>query len=307
MKKFALATLLAASAMTASAQVTVTGKIAEYFDSTTKGGVLTHSVGADPTSNIAFRGEEDLGNGLKARAFVDTKILANDPKATGNTTQLGDRESTVGLANSLGSIDLGRSYHSAFNTLRFTDTFGALYASTAADLHQFRDSGRLSNGTFVKANLMPNVTASYEFSQNVPGTPDTKSYGAIANVAGLKIDASHWQSDNTTHDKTNILGLVYMLQDYRLSAIRSTDTTAGVKSEALSYGVAKPITGTPFVLKATNGKKNEAGVGDTRAYNLGADYVFSARTTAQVMYRHVNAPGTANDIKQVAVGMIHKF
>jgi predicted porin len=307
MKKFALATLLAASAMTASAQVTISGKVAEYFDSTSKGGVTTNSIGSEPTNNITFKANEDLGGGLSARIVLDTKIFSNDPKASGNNTQLGDRESTVGMATKLGSIDLGRSYHTAFDTLRFTDPFGGLYASTATDLHQFRDSGRMSNGTFIKVNPMSNVTASYEFSQNAVGTADTKSYGGRGEFGALTVRAGHWESNNATKDKTDILGVAYTLQDYRLSVVRSNDTTSSVKAEAVTYGVAKPIPGTKVTLKATTGAKKDATAGETKAQNLGADYAFSARTTGQVMYRTVNAPATANDIKQVAVGLIHRF
>lgn len=304
MKKIALATLMAAVTITASAQVTVTGKIAEYWDQTTKGGVTTKTIASEATNNIAFRAVEDLGQGLQARVVIDTKILANDPKSA--DSQIGDRESTVGMANKLGSVDLGRSYHSVFNTVRFTDPFGAFYGSITSDVHTSRDSGRMSNGTFVKANPMSNVTVSYETSQNTgAGSTNATAYGAVGTFYGLTTRVSRWES-NSNSDKTNIIGLKYNLMGYNLSAIRSTDTTSNVVSTGTSYGVAKQLGNTPYTLKASRGTK-DVSTGNTLAYNLGMDYAFSKRTTGQVLYRAVNASGTSNDIKQVGVGMIHRF
>jgi len=304
MKKIALATILVATTAIASAQVTVSGKIAEYWDQTTKGGVTTKTVASEATNNITFKAVEDLGQGLQARVVIDTKILANDPKSA--DSQIGDRESTVGMANKLGSVDLGRSYHTAFNTIRFTDTFGALYGSIASDVHNFRDSGRMSNGTFVKATPMSNVTVSYEASQNTAvGSTDSKAYGAVGSFYGLKTQVARWES-NSNSDKTNIVGFNYDLMGYKLAAIRSKDTTSSVLSTGTSYGVAKQMGNTPYTVKASRGTKSD-NTGDTLAYNFGVDYAFSNRTTAQVVYRAVNAPASANDIKQIGVGMIHKF
>jgi predicted porin len=40
---------------------------------------------------------------------------------------------------------------------------------------------------------------------------------------------------------------------------------------------------------------------------MGADYHFSKRTLMGVNYRNVDATGTINDIKQVGVGVTHRF
>ena len=46
---------------------------------------------------------------------------------------------------------------------------------------------------------------------------------------------------------------------------------------------------------------------DVKAYAMGADYHFSKRTALGVNYRNVDAVGTANDVKQVGVGVTHRF
>jgi predicted porin len=40
---------------------------------------------------------------------------------------------------------------------------------------------------------------------------------------------------------------------------------------------------------------------------MGADYNFSKRTALGVNYRNVDVTGTANDVKQVGVGVTHRF
>ena len=108
MKKIALATLLAATTMVATAQVSVSGKISTFVDNTKVGAVSVTSLATDPTSNITFSATENIGGGLKARVVLDTSLAANDPTG-GADTKLGNRQSTIGLANSLGSDDLGRN------------------------------------------------------------------------------------------------------------------------------------------------------------------------------------------------------
>jgi predicted porin len=46
---------------------------------------------------------------------------------------------------------------------------------------------------------------------------------------------------------------------------------------------------------------------DVQAYNVGAQYAFSKRTDLLVSYRNVDAAGTIADVKQVGVGITHRF
>ena len=107
MKKLTLAALMAVTTTVSMAQVEISGKIGTYYESSEKAGVNTTSLQQEGTNNIAFKAKEDLGGGLSARVVVETKLFSNDPKSA--NTQLGDRQSTVGLASKMGSIDMGRS------------------------------------------------------------------------------------------------------------------------------------------------------------------------------------------------------
>jgi predicted extracellular nuclease len=77
MKKIALATLLAATTLVASAQVSVSGKVAEFIDNTKIGAVSRTSIAGEPTNNITVSVTEALGNGLKARTVIDTSLGTN--------------------------------------------------------------------------------------------------------------------------------------------------------------------------------------------------------------------------------------
>jgi predicted porin len=61
MKKITLAAIMALATLGASAQVTLSGKISQWADSTTTGSTRVGGMTTEPTSNIAFSVTEDLG------------------------------------------------------------------------------------------------------------------------------------------------------------------------------------------------------------------------------------------------------
>ena len=147
MKKIVLATVLAVSAFTASAQVTLSGRIAPFVDSTKTDSTTVNSLVND-ASRISVRAEENLGKGLTARVVVDTTVAVDDPKA-GSATQLGDRQATVGLASKVASIDLGRKEHSQYLAVKAADPFGGTtYASVSPDVINDR-SRRMGDAVFL--------------------------------------------------------------------------------------------------------------------------------------------------------------
>jgi predicted porin len=298
MKKIALATLLAASAVIASAQVTVSGKIGEYMDSTKTGSTTVNSLVAEPTSSIKFTATEQLGNGMSARVVLDTKILANDPVKSGNTTQIGDRQSTVGLANKLGSIDLGRNYHSVFNTVAANDAFSAMYGTIAKDIHTVRDT-RFSNGVYITATPTSNSKVTYERAINNVSGPDVVAYSFGGTVGSVAATLARYEAGV---DVSTVLGAGTTLGTTKLNVIYS-DNTGASAFKGTSVSAIQPLAGTSFSLKGSYGQRT----GDIKAYNMGVDYAFSKNTVASVVYRNVNAPGGESDIKEMGVGLLMKF
>ena len=294
MKKIALATLLAATTLVATAQVSVSGKISTFVDNTEVGAVSATSLATDPTSNITFSATENIGGGLKARVVLDTSLAANDPTGSADT-KLGNRQSTIGLANSLGSVDLGRNLHSHFLAITNNDAFGTLYGSVAGDVHNLRGL-RLSNGTFFALTPIKGVTATYDRTQTGAGTEAT-SYSASAKLLGVNAVVAQYTQGA---EKSTVYGASAKLGGTHVFYTHSNNEGA-VATKGDLIGASQAFG--RVTAKASYGKTNT----DVKAYALGADYNFSKRTAVGVNYRNVDVAGTANDVKQVGVGVTHRF
>jgi predicted porin len=294
MKKIAIATLLAATTMVATAQVSVSGKISEFVDNTKVGAVSATTLVTDPTSNITISATENIGAGLKARVVLDTSLAANDPIG-GADTKLGNRQSTVGLAGKVGSIDLGRNLHSHFLAITNNDAFGTLYGSVAGDVHNLRGL-RISNGTFFALTPIKGVTATYDRTQNGVGT-EASSYSASAKLFGINAVVAQYTQGV---EKSTVYGGSAKLGSTHVFYTHSDDKGVVARTGDL-FGASRQFG--PVTAKASYGKTNT----NVKAYAMGADYNFSKRTLMGVNYRNVDATGATNDVKQVGVGVTHRF
>lgn len=143
MKKFlfALATLGAfASSVSAQSSVTMFGivdlgpRLVKNGDGKTRKSLTRDGLN---TSYLGFRGEEDLGGGLKAGFVVQSRIVpdtgvagstAGTPNANGAVQQskFFDLRATVSVSNGLGEVRLGRDYAPSFNNLAAFEPYGAI-------------------------------------------------------------------------------------------------------------------------------------------------------------------------------------
>jgi predicted porin len=294
MKKIAIATLLVASTMVATAQVRLTGKVSEFVDNTKTGAVSKTSLVSDPTSNITLSASEKIIGTLTANVVLDTSLSANDPIG-GADTKLGNRQSTIGLSSKVGSIDLGRNLHSHFLAITNNDAFGTLYGSVAGDVHNVRGL-RVSNGTFFALKPISGVTATYDRTQNGVGT-EASSYSASAKLFGINATVAQYTQGI---EKSTVYAGSAKLGNTQVFYSHSDDKGLVAKTGDL-IGASQQFG--QLTAKASYGKTNT----DVKAYALGADYNLSKRTALGVNYRNVDATGTANDVKQVGVGVTHRF
>lgn len=301
MKKIVLATVLAISAFAASAQITVYGRVAEFVNSTETGTVKVNSLVND-SSRIGIKAEEKLGAGLSARVVVETTVAADDPKV-GAATQLGDRQSTIGLGSKFGSIDLGRKEHSSYLTTKAADPFaGATYASVSGDVINDR-SRRISDGAFLATTVGP-VTAMYDRSMYTnPATVEATSWSLGGKIGPVTAAVARFEAGT---DYTNVVTASGKVAGVELSTVQSEDRTGVVTTKGHLYGATLPVNAAVTV-KGTYGTKTGLAAGEVKVYNLGVNYAFSKRTSALVAYRSVDAGGTANDIKQFGIGLNHAF
>lgn len=298
MKKFTIAAIMAVASVAATAQVSLTGKVSQWVDSTTTGGTKVTGMPLDPTSNFAITATEQLGGGLSARAVVETSLKGNSVDGT-NNTQLGDRQSTVGLASKHGSIDLGRNVHSQFLAITSNDPFSTLTGSIAGDVHNLRGL-RFSNGTFVSVAVVPGVVATWDRSNNAPGQADQTATSLTGSFAGVTATAASYTSGA---EKSTVVAGSAKLGSTTVSLIHSDNQslTAGETKKGDQIGVAQKMGA--VTAKASYGRTNT----EVKAYNVGFDYALSKRTEVGVAYRVVDLAGTTGDIKQVAAGLTHRF
>ena len=293
MKNTILATMLALVTSAASAQVTVGGKIGQWADNTKTGVTRATSLVTEPTSNFAFTASEKLASGLSARAVIDTSFSGNTINGSG--TQLGDRQGTVGLASSVGSIDLGRNVHSEFLAITNNDVFGTMYGSVAGDVHNLRGL-RMSNGTFVSLTPMKGLTVTADRSLNAVGA-DASSYSASAGAYGVRGTVATYTMGA---EKSTVVALNTKVGKTTLAYVHS-DNKGAVKSTGSLIGASQAFG--PITAKASYGTTNT----NVKAYSFGADYAMSKRTDVGVAYRNVDATGASHDVAQIGVGLTHRF
>lgn len=303
MKKLVIATLLAAATGAVSAQtVEVSGYFREFITSTKTGTAGSiNGVTADAPSSITFKGTEDLGGGLKARFVLQTGVTADAP-TTGADTQLGNFQSTVGFANDLGSIDMGRQKHAYRLVYDAVDPFLVATFSSQNKVHNVQGS-RLNNTIYTQVNLGP-VIAKYDhgFSETA-GTAATKTGTLSTTVLGVTGTVGFYEDDSASKNKgTNASLATTLATGTRIAGVVSRDTTTTTTANAWSVAGVHPVG--KVDLKASYGEKDLGGV---KAYTVGAAYNFSKRTNIEVAHMKVSADSASNESRVTGVGVNHRF
>lgn len=294
MKKTIIAAALLALTSVASAQTTVYGRMNATIDSTKTGAVTTNGIVND-LSHFGVSVREDLGQGMAVRAQVETSILSQDPVSGGNTTQLGDRQSTVGITHKMGSVDIGRNVHGLFTTLADGDAFGALYGSIAGDVHNLRGL-RISNGVFTRVTAVPGITAGVDRTHTATGN-EVSVYSVGGKLGPVLAGVAHYEQGtekSTVATGSMALGSTKLFLSYsdNQGVQNSKGTMAGLSQKLGAYTV-----------KGSYGRTNT----DVTAYAAGIEYALSKRTDLLVSYRNVDKVTTATDVKQIGVGITHRF
>ena len=291
MKKIAIATMLAAASIVATAQITLSGNLRPFLDNTNVGGSSSTSMKSD-SSRIGISASETLGGGLTARAMIETSVAATNP-VSGTETKFGDRQTTVGLSSNVGSIDIGRKFNSHFLAITSNDVFGTAYGSIAGDVHNLRTI-RSGDAIFVTAGA-GNFSGSFDRTVTI-GTEST-SYSAVGVLGPVLATIAVFESG--TVKSTMIAGQTSVLK-LKTYVSYSLDKDNAVESTGTLIGASMPISTSPLTAKISYGTKS---VGDVKAYNVGADYALSKRTALSVAYRNV----TGSDTKQTGIGVTHQF
>ena len=136
------------------------------------------------SSRLGFRGEEDLGGGLKASFWLEADVSVDT--GTANATKFFGRRSTVSLVGPFGEVRAGRDYTPVFVNLATFDAYGATGGALGSVLNLLATApsagavgaiGALGSGagTIVRADN----AVSYFLPGNLGGF-----YGQIMGAAG---------------------------------------------------------------------------------------------------------------------------
>jgi hypothetical protein len=303
MKKIAISALLFGILGLAQAQtnVTVYGKMRVFEESYKLGTASEITQLTDSDSRIGFKAVEDLGKGLKATAVIETSVVADSPN-TGAGTQLGNRQSTVGLSHALGSVDLGRAKHAIGRALDSYDVFGnALFSSTT--VVNAAQGQRLSNAAFLSANVYKGVSVSYQRGESeVAGTPAITAGSIDVEFAGVNATVATY--DNNINSTSTLAAAKYTFAPTgtTVSGIYSDNNVAGVKTTGKTVGVAQAVGKTPVTVLASYGT-NEL----VKSTNVGVNYALSKTTSLQARYIKDDYVVNSKDLQRVAFGMEMNF
>jgi len=251
-----LAALAVCGAVHAQSSVSISGLIDLSAGRTqSPGGKAVKSVdsGQMSTSYIAFRGTEDLGDGLKAKFALDA-FLRNDTGAAGRFD--GDtffaRTSSVGLSGKFGDVNLGRITTGLFvNTLVF-NAFGDSFGYSPSIRHYFTsgtttgDTGWNDSVSYTTPSLSGLTVMAHAALAEANGggrnTGLTGRYfgGPLAlGLAWQKVEKGAAVADTTTWQ----LGASYDLKLVKLyGQFGNVDNkTTGVDYDITSLGATAPV------------------------------------------------------------------
>jgi len=226
-------------------------------------------------SRLGFRGEEDLGSGLKAVFVLEQGINIDSGKSMGMTKEDSDanggsdtftRQAYVGLKGNFGQVALGRQYAPGY----FTADYDALLSAPGISPQSL-----LSN--FARLTITPNAAARWNNSVTYNGTFQSVSLGAI------------YAAGNKETEKVGVNGYDASDDD--------------------KYGVSLKYDNGPLkiggVYQAVKYDYNASGADDTqKEWLIGASYSFGFATLAG-SYQHASdtlgISGLDSDLWQVGV------
>jgi predicted porin len=341
MRKSLLATALigafAATAAFADGTVTLYGKVNEAikFDKTQTTGLNTVSQmvignggqGLNTSSRIGFKGEEDLGGGMKAWFLIETGLTADDATAT----SFASREGWVGLSGDFGKLGLGRG-KSPYTNLG--DRFDGL-VDGGMNFQIWNDallgkliSNRIDNAVRYDSKTYEGFSFSgmYGAGENKTTTTDATqkySFGVNYGSGPLFIGGAYNLEKNLGGVSGKQNTAMLLAGDYQLDALTlgagvqyAKVETAGIKTDRDAFMLSATYAMDNVKFKAgailnakysTNGR-SVANTDYTR-YTLGMNYNLSKRTYTYVEYTADDLKSASGkpDVSTFGIGIIHNF
>lgn len=197
MKKSLIAlAALAATGAFAQSSVTIWGIADAGMQRATQGGVSKTmlSSSGNSSSQLGFRGTEDLGGGMSASFWFEAGLTVDNGTAGAVAFQ---RRSTLDLAGSFGAIRLGRDYTPSFWTHTVFDPFGTLGSGAGSNITGVGQNGvtaaRTSNGVSYLYGFNPNSASAkgkgglYLQATYAPGEALSTAAAQTSQYTGIRV------------------------------------------------------------------------------------------------------------------------
>ncbi len=286
------------------------------------------------SSQIGFKGEEDLGGGLKA-SFLHEMGVTTEANDNNMTT----RQAYVGLSGGFGALRAGKQYSNVFGNLISADPFGAtggsgsLYVGNVITGNGPSPDNPLRQDDSIQYDLptlvpgvkigLTKVLAGANSANGAPKKADSTGY-AIQYASGPlnvgyttdSIKAQNIAGAGITAAASSTTKLTSVAAGYDLGMAKITYHDAkimnngrGVKTNMT--GIAVPMGAATLMYTSGTGTANTTG-GDTtlKGTQFGGNYALSKRTVA---YLHANnststtAANVATKVNGYGLGIHHSF
>lgn len=303
MEKKLLAVALAGLPLFAMADATIYGYIKGGFENVkdNTGTDITHV--ADMGSFIGFRGNEDLGNGVKAIWQVETRFRLDGQSAPPKTSGLlGSRQTFIGAEGDWGRLRLGNLFNYGYKDMEIINPWQSetnslqLYHFTAVDT-LYKNSIRYDSPELAgfDATLMHSFDETAGVNHDVDNIGLGYSKGPV--VAKYQFQRQHGGSQSHA-DQFHRFEATYSPGNWVFGAGYSHNVVYdALNSKLVAKDAAATVTYTvgAFVPKFSydhgfNISQDGHRVGNTsyNQYIVGVDYLLSKRTTLGASYGKIN-------------------
>ena len=303
-------------AVLAQSTVTLYGRINTTLESQKRDGVR-NTVVADNASRFGFKGEEDLGGGMKAIFRLESGFRSDTGQTYDfeGTRKLFGREATVGLSGGFGTVRLGQQAYlpaylatADYVSMHNHDTGSSADALFGGFLLSARQSNSFSYTTPSFSGLTVEVARSLK--EGVAGLPSSTDVAANYDAGPLHLGAGY---EKIGDDKLLALRALYEFGALTVGGYVERDdfVVRGTRNN-VRLSAMYTVGASEFHANAGSaGKFSKVADSKAQQYTLGYNYNLSKRTKVYGYFTRVNDNSAdkiyAGNLNATAVGIRHNF
>ena len=313
MKKSLIAlAALAATASFAQSSVTIWGIADAGIQNAKQNGVSKTilSSSGNASSQLGFRGTEDLGGGMSASFWLEAGMTVDNGTAAGVAFQ---RRSTLDLAGNFGAIRLGRDYTPTFWSHTVFDPFGTLGSGAGSNItlgaanSNATTAARTNNGVSYLYNVAANggshalgsqglyaqVTHAFGEQLSTAAAQTNQYQGARVGYASgpwnVAVATANTVVSASAKDKASNIAGSYDLGVAQLMAINAsfTNGTTNVKWTSNQIGAKIPM-GAGYIPVSYAVAKNNTNSQEANQFAIGYVHNLSKRTALYTAYSSIS-------------------